>query len=75
MITLQFSAVKLWDIITVLKAEIDKNPDGYIDIDFKSVDENSFVPAFSWTPELNTEIPQFLRSGLKALKKEDSIKK
>jgi len=75
MMYLQISAKKISDMIKVMQVEIDKNPDGFINIEFKSVDENSFVPAFSWSQDLDSEIPQFLKSGLAAIKKDDSTKK
>ena len=71
MVTLQIKSERMADIITVIQAEIDKNPDGFINIDFTSVDKDSFEPSFSWTPEL--KIP-LLREEKKRIKEVDQNK-
>jgi hypothetical protein len=59
MVNLKISAQKMQDIIKTIQAEINKNPDGYIGIEFKSQDKDSILPAFYWSEDLGTPMDDY----------------
>ena len=52
MVRLQFDAKSVYNFIQPLLVEIEKNPDGFINIEFHSQDKSLAIPAVSWSTDL-----------------------
>ena len=52
MVRLQVSAITMYNLIQPLIEEIEKNPNGFINIEFHSQDKDLAIPAISWSIDL-----------------------